>query len=67
MTRYGRTFPRMGHLPTKAHSRLAYRPRKLNDPYTYTVRDAAGRAVGFLTLWKSVPPMRVIEVGFIVY
>ncbi len=39
----------------------------LKDPYTYTVRDAAGRAVGFLTLMEIRPAMRVIEVGFIVY
>ena len=39
----------------------------LKDPHTYTVRDAAGRAVGFLTLMEIRPAMRVIEVGFIVY
>ena len=39
----------------------------LKDPYTYTVRDAAGRAAGFLTLMEIRPAMRVIEVGFIVY
>jgi len=39
----------------------------LKDPYTYTVRGAAGRAVGLLTLMEIRPAMRVIEVGFIVY
>ena len=39
----------------------------LKDPYAYTVRDAAGRAAGFLTLMEIRPAMRVIEVGFIVY
>ncbi len=38
-----------------------------NDPYFYTVRDTAGRALGFLTLMEIRPAMRVIEVGFIVY
>jgi RimJ/RimL family protein N-acetyltransferase len=39
----------------------------LNDPYAYTVRDAASRAAGFLTLMEIRPAMRVIEVGFILY
>jgi RimJ/RimL family protein N-acetyltransferase len=39
----------------------------LKDPYAYTVRDTASRAVGFLTLMEIRPAMRVIEVGFIVY
>jgi RimJ/RimL family protein N-acetyltransferase len=39
----------------------------LKDPYAYTVRDIAGRAVGFLTLMEIRPAMRVIEVGFIVH
>jgi RimJ/RimL family protein N-acetyltransferase len=40
---------------------------KLCDPYSYTVRDTAGRALGLLTLLEIRPAMRVIEVGFIVY
>ena len=39
----------------------------LNDPYSYTVRDTKGRAVGLVTLLEIRPAMRVIEVGFIVY
>jgi len=37
------------------------------DPYFYTIRDGAGRALGFATLMEIRPAMRVIEVGFIVY
>jgi RimJ/RimL family protein N-acetyltransferase len=37
------------------------------DPYFYSVRDAAGRTLGFATLMEIRPAMRVIEVGFIVY
>jgi RimJ/RimL family protein N-acetyltransferase len=37
------------------------------DPYFYAVQDAAGHALGFLTLMEIRPLMRVIEVGFIVY
>jgi RimJ/RimL family protein N-acetyltransferase len=40
---------------------------KLGDPYSYTVRDADGRALGLVTLLEIRPAMRVIEVGFIVY
>jgi RimJ/RimL family protein N-acetyltransferase len=37
------------------------------DPYTYTVRDPDGRALGLVSLLEIRPVMRVIEVGFIVY
>ena len=40
---------------------------ELNDPYSYTVRDAGGRALGMVTLLEIRPANRVIEVGFIVY
>jgi RimJ/RimL family protein N-acetyltransferase len=39
----------------------------LNDPYTFTVRDPNGRALGLLALLEIRPAMRVVEVGFIVY
>jgi RimJ/RimL family protein N-acetyltransferase len=39
----------------------------LNDPYSYTVRDTEGRALGLVTFLEIRPAMRVIEVGFIVY
>ena len=39
----------------------------LNDPYSYTVRDTDGRALGMVTLLEIRPANRVIEVGFIVY
>jgi RimJ/RimL family protein N-acetyltransferase len=38
-----------------------------NDPYAFTVRDPAGRALGLLAFLEIRPAMRVIEVGFIVY
>ncbi|MGO9046187.1 MAG: GNAT family N-acetyltransferase [Xanthobacteraceae bacterium] len=40
---------------------------KLSDPYTFTVRDTAQRALGLVALLEIRPAMRVIEVGFIVY
>jgi RimJ/RimL family protein N-acetyltransferase len=39
----------------------------LEDPYSYAILDAAGRAVGIATLMEIRPAMRVIEVGHIVY
>jgi len=39
----------------------------LSDPYTFTVRNRDGRALGLLALLEIRPAMRVIEVGFIVY
>jgi RimJ/RimL family protein N-acetyltransferase len=39
----------------------------LNDPYSYTVSDTDGRALGTVTLLEIRPANRVIEVGFIVY
>lgn len=37
------------------------------DPYFYSVRDSAGRALGLFALMAIRPEMRVIEVGSIVY
>ncbi len=37
------------------------------DPYAYAIVDPAGRAVGYLTLLRIVPQMRVIEVGHVLY
>jgi RimJ/RimL family protein N-acetyltransferase len=39
----------------------------LEDPYSYAIVDAAGRAVGIATLMEIRPAMRVVEVGHIVY
>jgi RimJ/RimL family protein N-acetyltransferase len=38
-----------------------------DDPYAYAIIDTADRAVGYLTLLRIVPPMRVIEVGHVIY
>lgn len=38
-----------------------------SDPYAYAIIDAAGRAVGYFTLLRIVPEMRVIEVGHVLY
>jgi len=40
---------------------------KSKDPYFYVVRDAGDRALGLAALMEIRPPMRVIEVGTIVY
>ena len=37
------------------------------DPYAYAIIDAGGRAVGYVTLLRIVPDMRVIEVGHVLY
>jgi RimJ/RimL family protein N-acetyltransferase len=38
-----------------------------DDPYAYAIVDLAGRAVGYFTLLRIVPGMRVIEVGHVLY
>jgi RimJ/RimL family protein N-acetyltransferase len=38
-----------------------------DDPYAYAIIDPSGRAVGYLTLLRIVPEMRVIEVGHVLY
>jgi len=38
-----------------------------NDPYAYAIIDPSGRAVGYLTLLRIEPDMRVIEVGHVLY
>jgi RimJ/RimL family protein N-acetyltransferase len=40
---------------------------QLKDPYYYAVLDLNGRALGVATLREMRPPMRVIEVGHIVF
>ena len=37
------------------------------DPYAYAIIDPSGRAVGYLTLLRIEPDMRVIEVGHVLY
>ena len=37
------------------------------DPYAYAIVDTAGRAVGYFTLLRIEPQMRVIEVGHVMY
>jgi RimJ/RimL family protein N-acetyltransferase len=37
------------------------------DPYAYAIIDATGHAVGYFTLLRIVPQMRVIEVGHVLY
>jgi RimJ/RimL family protein N-acetyltransferase len=38
-----------------------------DDPYAYAIIDAAEHAVGYFTLLRIVPQMRVIEVGHVLY
>lgn len=38
-----------------------------DDPYAYAIVDASDRAIGYLTLMRIVPEMRVIEVGHVLY
>ncbi len=37
------------------------------DPYAYAIVNPEGRAVGYFTLLRIVPQMRVIEVGHVLY
>jgi RimJ/RimL family protein N-acetyltransferase len=37
------------------------------DPYAYAIIDPADRAVGYLTLLRIRPEMRVVEVGHVLY
>jgi RimJ/RimL family protein N-acetyltransferase len=37
------------------------------DPYAYAIIDASDRAVGYVTLLRIEPEMRVIEVGHVLY
>ena len=37
------------------------------DPYAYAIVDTAGRALGYFTLLRIEPQMRVIEVGHVLY
>jgi RimJ/RimL family protein N-acetyltransferase len=39
----------------------------LDDPYYFSIVDAAGRSLGMLTLMEIRPTMRVIEVGHVCY
>lgn len=39
----------------------------LDDPYSYAIVDAAGRAVGIFALMEIRPEHRAIEVGHVVY
>mgnify|MGYP001286680304 CR=1 FL=1 len=38
-----------------------------DDPYAYSIIDASGRAIGYFTLLRIEPQMRVIEVGHVLY
>jgi RimJ/RimL family protein N-acetyltransferase len=38
-----------------------------DDPYAYAIIDLSGRAVGYFTLLRIEPQMRVIEVGHVLY
>jgi RimJ/RimL family protein N-acetyltransferase len=37
------------------------------DPYAYAIIDATAHAIGYFTLLRIVPEMRVIEVGHVIY
>ena len=38
-----------------------------DDPYAYAIIDPSDRALGYVTLLRIVPEMRVIEVGHVLY
>lgn len=61
MSSYG-PFPDFATFSKWVGSRLP-----LDDPYSYTVVEPSGRAVGISTLMEIKPAMRSIEVGHIVY
>ncbi|MFZ2065340.1 MAG: N-acetyltransferase, partial [Xanthobacteraceae bacterium] len=49
----------------EAFAALIARRAAAADPYAYAIIDTAGRAVGYFTLLRIVPEMRVIEVGHV--
>ena len=38
-----------------------------DDPYAYAIVDASDHAIGYFTLMRIEPEMRVIEVGHVLY
>jgi RimJ/RimL family protein N-acetyltransferase len=53
---------------TNSHRSSGHAFAAADDPYAYAIIDTAGhRAVGYLTLMRIVPQMRVIEVGHVLY
>ena len=64
----GPTFPPTGRSQTSRNSR-AFSPsaRRQPIPTLMPIIDPADRAVGYLTLLRIVPEMRVIEVGHVLY
>lgn len=62
------TYSSQGPFTGEAAFRLWLEGRAtLADPYYFTIFDASGRALGVTTLMEIRPPMRVVEVGHIVY
>jgi RimJ/RimL family protein N-acetyltransferase len=60
--------PTYGPFPdAAAFSAWVFQRATLDDPYSYAIVDAAGRAVGVFTLMAIRPENRVIEVGHVVY
>jgi RimJ/RimL family protein N-acetyltransferase len=51
----------------EAFAALIARRAAAADPYAYAIIDTAGRVVGYFTLLRIVPEMRVIEVGHVLY
>lgn len=51
----------------EAFSAFIARRAAAADPYAYAIVDVAGRTVGYFTLLRIVPEMRVIEVGHVIY
>jgi RimJ/RimL family protein N-acetyltransferase len=60
--------PSYGPFPDQAALRQWVPARiALDDPYSYAILDAQGRAVGVFTLMAIRPEHKVIEVGHVVY
>lgn len=51
----------------EAFSAVIARRAAAADPYAYAIVDMAGRPIGYFTLLRIVPEMRVIEVGHVIY
>ncbi len=64
----GPIFRPTGRSPRQAEfSAFIAKRAAADDPYAYAIIDSGERAVGYLTLLRIVPEMRVIEVGHVLY
>jgi RimJ/RimL family protein N-acetyltransferase len=57
----------LGRLPRWAFAAYIKQRAAAADPYAYAIIEMSGRAIGYFTLLRIEPQMRVIEVGHVIY